>query len=53
MDDGTVSFEGEETIDFIDKTNEKVQEALETVEEKTTQTAEALKEAVAKNTSEK
>ncbi|AOV07199.1 YtxH domain-containing protein [Sporosarcina ureilytica] len=53
MDDGTVSFEGEEAIEFIDKTNERVQETLKAGEEKVTQTAEALKEAVAKNTSDK
>lgn len=53
MDDGTASSEGEEVIELIDQAAGKVQEKLQDGEEATTQTAEALKEAVAKSTSEK
>ncbi len=42
MDDGTVSSEGEEAIEFVNIAKEKVED----VEEETTKTAEALKEAV-------
>lgn len=42
MDDGTVSSEGEEEIQFVDIAKEKV----ENIEEETTKTVEALKEAV-------
>lgn len=51
MDDGTVSSEGEEAIEFIDKAEEKVNDTLEDAQEVTTATAEAVKEAVVKNSS--
>lgn len=52
MDDGTASSEGEEAIDFVDKVETKVKDILETAEETTTQTAEAIKDAVAKDNSD-
>ncbi len=51
MDDGTVSSEGEEAVKFVDKVEEKVNEKLEEGQEATTATAEAVKDAVVKNTS--
>ena len=51
MDDGTVSSEGEEAEAFIDMAEEKIKEKLEDGQEAITATAEAVKEAVVKNTS--
>lgn len=53
MDDGTVSSEGEEAIEFVDSVKEKAQQTVEAGEEAATKTAEALKEAVVNNTSKK
>ena len=50
LDDGTASSEGEEAIEFVDKVEEQVNETLEDGQEITTATAEAIKEAVGKNT---
>ncbi|MEK5037871.1 YtxH domain-containing protein [Sporosarcina sp. FSL K6-3457] len=46
MDDGTASSEGEEAMEFIEKTAAKVGEALETGEDLVTSTAEAIHQAV-------
>lgn len=51
MDDGTASSEGEEVVEFVDKVEEKVNEKLEDGQEATTATAEAVKKAIVKNTS--
>lgn len=51
MDDGTASSEGEEAIAFVEMAEEKINEKLEDGQEVTTATAEAVKEAVVKNTS--
>ncbi|WP_342510498.1 YtxH domain-containing protein [Sporosarcina sp. FSL K6-1522] len=46
MDDGTVSSEGEEAIEFINEVAEKVEDVLEQEVEEVTATAEALHKAV-------
>ncbi|SIT85393.1 YtxH domain-containing protein [Edaphobacillus lindanitolerans] len=46
MDDGTVSSEGEEPIEFIDTVADKVHEAISTGQDKVNSTAEAMKDAV-------
>lgn len=52
-DDGTVSSEGEEVVEFIEKVEEQIQNKVEAAEEKVTATAEALKEAVIEKTEDK
>lgn len=48
MDDGTASLEGEEAIEFVEKTEDIIQEKLEEAEQLTTTTADAMKKAVVK-----
>lgn len=48
MDDGTVSLEGEEAIEFIEKTENVIQEKLDEADQLTTSTADAMKKAVVK-----
>ncbi|WP_017379954.1 YtxH domain-containing protein [Paenisporosarcina sp. TG-14] len=47
MDDGTASSEGEEPIDFMETVNNTVEEVVNEINENSTSTAKALKEAVA------
>lgn len=48
MDDGTASLEGEEAIEFVEKTESVIQEKLDEAEQLTTSTADAMKKAVVK-----